>query len=176
MKKNIFAACGLLALGLLSSAVMFAVHDRFFPPLLKAGENFPVVRLHLVRGDDTALAPSRRAFILYKSTCSHCQGTIHNLVKLYQLHAELAAPPQGVTVELVEIFGDGQRIPRERNVPFSVYKDENGDFMRAMKGSLVPYILLVDKDNIVRYSHTGELSFEQEEKLFREFYQTGHIL
>ena len=48
--------------------------------------------------------------------------------------------------------------------------------MHDLKGSLVPYVLLVDEHNIVRYSHAGELTFEQEQKLFQEFHETGHIL
>lgn len=176
MHKKIKALTGLLALVIGFAVLMVAAHRRFFPPLLKSGETFPVIQLELKQGQDTAFSNSRRVFMLYKPSCTHCQRTIGALADLYRAHKDWFSGGPGITVNLVDVSGGSAALPAQADMPFAFYADQRGRTVDALKGSLVPYQIFVDENNVVRYSHTGELTFNEEQKLFQEFYKTGRVL
>ena len=95
---------------------------------------------------------------------------------VYHSHPEWFSGASGISVELVDVAENDQALLGQSTMPFSVYVGGQKRIMQNLKGSLVPYVLFVDEHNIVRYSHAGELTFEQEQRLFQEFHKTGHIL
>jgi glutaredoxin len=176
MRKKISVVSGLLAVVLLPAALMLVAHHRLSPPLLKPGETLPTVQLKLERGQDTVAGPVRRVLILYKASCTHCQRTIRELTRLRTIHSDWFATGSGISVDLIDISGKHTPLPDEVNIPFSIYWDERGQTEQAFKGSLTPYVLFVNEKNIVQYSRAGELTFDQEQRLFQNFYRTGYVL
>lgn len=176
MHKKTPVILGMVAVILLPATLMLVAHHRLSPTLLKPGESLPAVHLKLEEGHNTVANQGRRVLILYKGACTHCQRTIRELATLYRAHSDWFAASTGISVDLIEISGKHERLPEETNIPFNIYSDEHGESSRAFKGSLVPYILLVDEKNIVQYSHAGELTFDQEQKLLQNFYHTGNVL
>jgi peroxiredoxin len=176
MAKKASVVLGLVAIILLPAVLMLIAHRRLDPQLLKAGEPLPATHLKLDHGRDTVAQPTRRVLILYKATCSHCQRTIRDLTTLYRLHSDWFATNTGISVNLIATSNQPESLPGETGIPFSFYSDEHGQTSTAFKGSLVPYVLFVDERNTVQYSHVGELSLDQEQRLFQNFYQKGKAL
>jgi cytochrome c biogenesis protein CcmG, thiol:disulfide interchange protein DsbE len=93
---------------------------------------------------------------LWASWCPPCRAEMPTLIQFYQAHQ-----PEGLVFLAVNSEDDSplaqafmSRIP----LPFTVLYDPEGQIMRALGADGLPDTFLIDRNSMLRFSWTGEIS------------------
>lgn len=126
---------------------------------LKIGSRAPNFTLQTLDGKSYQLASyqGKRAVLLDfgRFTCLPCRDMLKDLQKLQVKY-------KGQKVQIFSINLDGGMAPRvvpkgikELGVTFPVLQDPGEKVASAYLVSTIPHLVLIDKQGIVRYTHTG---------------------
>jgi hypothetical protein len=126
---------------------------------LHVGEMIPAAALRSSGGAEADIElwrGSPTVLVLFQSACSACKEQIANL-------EVIAADFPGLRFALLSLNG---ALPGEK-VPFNVYFDPEGRFIRRMRRLRVPTLYWIDAAGKVKYVRTGCRTAASDALLFR---------
>jgi peroxiredoxin len=130
------------------------------------GKLAPDFVLNSVSGTNYRLSEYRGRIVLvsfWASWCGDCRAQLKALAKLQARYSDVGWQMFGVSVDrdLVEI-GD---TARASDVEFPALHDVEGRVSEEYAVDEMPYLVLIDRDGIVRYEHAGFRKGEESEYL-----------
>ncbi|MBN2445144.1 MAG: TlpA family protein disulfide reductase [Phycisphaerae bacterium] len=126
---------------------------------LKPGSKAPNFTLKDMSGKTYKLAAFRNKRVVVldfgRFICEPCRVTMKNLQKLQAKYKN-----KGVQILAVNLDGAmaAEKVPeaiKELGLTYPVLLDTEYKTFDAYKGTLIPYVVVVDTKGIVRYAHTG---------------------
>lgn len=145
---------GLLALGLVA---LGAAEEA--PPGIKTGTKAPEFTLQDLAGKTYKLQDYRGKKVVLldfgRFTCMPCRYVVQDLQKLHQKYKD-----QGVQIFSVNLDGPlaAQVVPKEIEefkLTFPVLLDKNFQVTQNYKIETIPFLVLIDLQGVVRYTHLG---------------------
>ena len=129
--------------------------------------NFPAPQLALenVNGKTESLADFNGQVLLlnnWATWCPPCKAEMPTLKKFHDAHSA-----EGFTIIAVEA-GDGKdevlQFANSLGLTFPIWLDPDGAALNAFKNGSLPNSYVIDRNGIVRYAWTGEISLAMLEK------------
>lgn len=123
----------------------------------------PPLKLKTIGGGTVSLGDlkGKVVAVLWISTdCPHCQETCEELAPIYRDLSGQGLEILGMAVN-PNAPGNIDSFRREHGVRFPVGVSSRSDWMRfadlsVMARAYVPYMMIVDREGIIRYEHTGQ--------------------
>ena len=103
--------------------------------------------------------------------CTYCQNVYTYLTEWQRNYGSDHIQVIGIQSPKYDgekVWDDVVKEIKERDVNFPVGFDENRQTMTAYEIDMVPNVLVIDKEGIIRYSHLGEGGFAETEKAIKE--------
>jgi len=99
----------------------------------------------------------------FASWCGPCKGEAPGLERAYEAFKDSGVVFIGVAIDDTE--KGARAVIKDYGITFRAAIDDTGDIARAYKLYGVPDTMVIGRDGLVRYSHTGDIS---EEELVKE--------
>jgi thiol-disulfide isomerase/thioredoxin len=135
----------------------------------------PQLALENVNGKTESLKDFRGQVLLvnnWATWCPPCKAEMPTLEKYYEAYAS-----QGFNIVAIE-SGEGKdevaQFVNNFKLQFSVWLDPDGAALNAFKNGNLPNSYVIDRNGIVRYAWTGEVSFAMLEKFVTPLIKEGN--
>jgi peroxiredoxin len=148
------ARAGLLVLGL---GLLWAAEEA--PPGIRVGTQAPEFTLKDPQGKTYKLQDYRGKKVVLldfgRFTCQPCRNVVQDLEKLHQKYKD-----QGVQIFSVNLDGPlaARVVPKgieEFKLTFPVLLDTDYKVAQSYKVEVIPFLVLIDLQGVVRYTHLG---------------------
>ena len=109
-------------------------------------------------------------------SCINCQRTLPYLNKWYQTYKDRGLVIIGVHSPEFEFEKDPENVAKaisDFGVKHPVMQDNNFETWRAYKNRYWPAKYFIDREGYVRYTHFGEGSYDESEKVIQELLEEG---
>jgi hypothetical protein len=126
---------------------------------LRRGDPMPLAVLHTADDVPVETASWRGAptlLVVIQPGCEACRREIDTLAAIAPSFPELHIVLLSTEIDAVE-----------RNAPFPVYIDRDGNFLKQVRKLITPAIYWMDASGIVRYARAGQHSKDEGKRLFR---------
>jgi peroxiredoxin len=124
---------------------------------LSPGDMLPAAELQTVAGqvtDTRSWRGSPTLLVLFLPTCNACNQEIQGL-------AEISASFPEVNMILISL----ETPVYQCGLPFAVYVDPSGDFIRRIKKRIVPTLYGIDREGRIAFTRVGKRSLKEEKAL-----------
>jgi len=174
-QKNIIPVMfgvGLIVVGAALSAILqnadnASASETAARSVVPMAVEFPAPKLALenVNGASESLEDFHGQVVLlnnWATWCPPCKAEMPSLQKYYEAHRK-----DGFVIVAVSA-GDGksdvEQFSQSYGLTFHVWLDPNGAALNAFRNGNLPNSYVIDRDGMVRYAWTGEISYEMLEK------------
>ena len=153
--------------GFLQDSSATSTADAASRSVVPMAVDFPAPELALenVRGVTEALEEYRGQVVLvnnWATWCPPCKAEMPSLQKFYQAHEM-----DGFTIIAINA-GDSRvevdQFAQSYGLTFNLWLDPDGAAIQAFRNGSLPSSYVIDRDGMIRYAWTGEISYEMLEK------------
>lgn len=151
---------------LIAPLLLLFLAQKSFDCGLRPGDLLPEARLESLEGvpvETVSWRGTPTLLVLFRPECPACREEIRSLGTIAQELPE-------VRVVLLSLKGE----PPRGAVPFPVYRDPSGAFIKQTRKLIVPTLYWLDSSGHVRYARAGYRSATSDLQLFRPLLKESH--
>lgn len=108
--------------------------------------------------DVSTLSNDGRPFIIdfFATWCKPCNRELSAIAEVYEAwQMETGVKLIAVSIDKAQNTNKVKPLVDQYGWEYEVLLDPNSDFLRALGGTQIPYVIIVDGEGKIRYKHTG---------------------